>query len=59
MCVVKGSRSSVAASGENIRERAAPAGAFFWAPMKSESCKSLFFLQILTGFPLESVKIQP
>lgn len=43
MCVLKGSRSSVTASGENIRQRAAPAGAFFSTPMKSESYESLFF----------------
>lgn len=55
MCVLKGSRSSTATSGENIRECAAAAGAFFWTPMKTESCESLFS-QTLTGFPVESVK---
>lgn len=58
MCVLK--VRTVTASGENIRERAAPTGAFLLTPTKSESCESpFFFLQILTGFPMESAKIQP
>lgn len=51
---LKGSWSST--SAENIRERAAPNGVFSGAWRRSYK---RLFSQILTGFPLESVKTRP